>query len=489
MSDQEIYSMNKKNALSTLALSIALAGCGSDNDSNSSGTSALDITVPETYLFTSQFEDFADESSVSYSGQIARQVLIEDLKALISSTELTEITDRQEALDKLNSLYSSENSDIDATAYTFDKTDVTLTPSPTYGDISTGKDIKGKLAGEDNDLRHGDLKGWATGLDADPSSDEFVQYLFGLLADNVVNPLNRLDPVGGEVLAAHVTENGVDLQQLIQKFLLMAVTYSQGTGDYLSDDLGEGKGILSSAAQKVKNDVSSAYSSLEHSWDEGYGYFGAARNYNDYTDLEIRAKDGRAEYNKGFHDTDGDGLIDLNSEINYAASVNAAKRDIGSAESASTDFTKTTFDAFLTGRALITQHPEGYEAALVEQRDIVVNNWEKTYAATVVHYINDILQDMANFDTDDYSFTGHAKHWSEMKGFALGLQFNPNALMAIEDFETVHTLFGDQPLLPTASVDDIAQYKIDLLSARAIFQQSYSFADANIGDENGENGW
>ena len=480
--------MKKIFALSTLTLSIALAGC-SDNDSNSSGSSALDITVPETYSFTSQFEDFADVSSVSYSGQIARQVLIEDLKALISSPEFTEITDRQAALDKLNSLYSNDNNDIDAAAYTFSKTDVMLTPGPTYGDISTGKDIKGKLAGEDNDLRHVDLKGWATGLDADPTPDEFVQYLFGLLADNVENQLNRLDPVGGEVLAAHVTEGGVDLQQLIQKFLVMAVTYSQGTGDYLSDDLGDGKGILSSAAQKVKNDVPSAYSTLEHSWDEGFGYFGAARNYNDYTDLEIRAKDGRPEYNKGFHDANGDGLIDMNSEINFAASVNAAKRDLGSADSAPTDFTKATFDAFLTGRALITQQPVGYQAALVEQRDIAVNNWEKTYAATVVHYINDVLQDMGKFGTDDYSFTGHAKHWSEMKGFALGLQFNPNALMTIEDFETVHTLFGDQPVLPAESVDDIAQYKADLLSARAIFKQSYSFADANMGDENGTNGW
>jgi hypothetical protein len=480
--------MKKIFALSTLTLSIALAGC-SNNDSKSPESSALDITVPETYSFTSQFEDFANVSSVSYSGQIARQVLIEDLKALISSSEFTEITDRQAALDKLNSLYSSENSDIDAAAYTFSKTDVMLTPGPTYGDISTGKDIKGKLAGEDNDLRHEEFKGWATGLNADSTPDEFVQYLFGLLADNVVNELNRLDPVGGEVLAAHVTEDGVDLQQLIQKFLVMAVTYSQGTGDYLSDDLGDGKGIFSSTAQKVKNDVPSAYSALEQSWDEGFGYFGAARDYNDYTDLEIRAKEGRSEYNKGFHDANGDGLIDLNSEINFAASVNAAKRDLGSADSAPTDFTKATFDAFLTGRALITQQPEGYEAALVEQRNIAVNNWEKIYAATVVHYINDVLQDMVNFDTDDYSFTGHAKHWSEMKGFALGLQFNPNALMTIEDFVTVNNFFGDKPVLPGASVDDIAEYKENLRSARAIFKQSYNFTDANIGDENGANGW
>ncbi|MFT7186069.1 MAG: hypothetical protein ACI84K_001459 [Pseudohongiellaceae bacterium] len=483
--------MNKKFALSTLALSIALAGCGSDNKTNH--PPVVELTVPETYSFISQFEDFVDVSSVSYSGQIARQVLIADIKSLVSSTELANIDDRQEALDLLNSIYDKGEdgvSDIDGTDYTFSKTGTLLTPGPTYGDISTGKDIKGKMAGEDNDLRHGELKGWATGLDVTPTPDEFVQYLFGLLADNVVNQTTRMNPIDNEtVLAPYVMENGVDLQQLIQKFLVMGVAYSQGTGDYLADDLGGGKGIFSSAEQKVKDGVSSAYSSLEHSWDEGYGYFGAARDFNAYTDLEIRAKDGRAEYNQGFHDLNGDGLIDLNSEINFAASVNAAKRDVGSAESAPTDFTKTTFDAFLTGRALITQQTAGYEDALVIQRDIIVNNWEKTYAATIVHYINDVLQDMGKFETGDYSFTGHAKHWSEMKGFALGLQFNPNALMSIDNVIAVNDLFGEQPVLPTASDDAIAQYKADLLSARDTMQQAYNFSAANMGDENGENGW
>ena len=58
--------------------------------------------------------------------------------------------------------------------------------------------------------------------------------------------------------------------------------------------------------------------------------------------------------------------------------------------------------------------------ALDAEIDTIITNWEKAVAATVVHYINDSLADIdSNAPINDL-----AKHWSEMKGFALGLQFN-----------------------------------------------------------------
>ena len=58
---------------------------------------------------------------------------------------------------------------------------------------------------------------------------------------------------------------------------------------------------------------------------------------------------------------------------------------------------------------------------LKAHRDAALSAWEKAIAATVVHYINDVIGDM---EAEDYSFYDHAKHWSEMKGFALSFQFN-----------------------------------------------------------------
>ena len=87
--------------------------------------------------------------------------------------------------------------------------------------------------------------------------------------------------------------------------------------------------------------------------------------------------------------------------------------------------------AFYQGRKLITTAGgnlnEEQFAQLEAYRDTAVLAWEKAIAATVIHYINDTLGDMAELGTADYSFYSHAKHWGELKGFALGLQFNPDS--------------------------------------------------------------
>ena len=96
---------------------------------------------------------------------------------------------------------------------------------------------------------------------------------------------------------------------------------------------------------------------------------------------------------------------------------------------------------------------------------------------------------MNKFGTTDYSFSTHAKHWGEMKGFALGLQFNPYSPVTDADFEQFHTLVGDAPVLESATTDEISTYKQNLVEARTILMNSYGFDAANEGDANGEGGW
>ena len=150
---------------------------------------------------------------------------------------------------------------------------------------------------------------------------------------------------------------------------------------------------------------------MEHQWDEGFGYFGAARSYDTWTDDEIA--DNRAM-------DDDDGAIDLKKEYSYGHSVNAAKRDRGAV--VATDMTADAFDAFLAGRELLCDTVGELTSAqrdeLYGYRDIAVTA-EEAIMSTVIHYINDTLQDMGKMGTADYSLGTHAKHWSEMKGFAL----------------------------------------------------------------------
>jgi hypothetical protein len=307
-----------------------------------------------------------------------------------------------------------------------------------------------------------------------------VTLFFTMIGDNAVKRAN------GELnWDVHLTAEGHDLNQLVEKFLNVAITFSQGVDDYLDSDV-EGKGLH--ASNEPVEGVE--YTDLAHAWDEGFGYFGAARDYGDYTDEEIAQKGGREDW-QGYHDTNSDGLVSLLSEYNLGASVNAAKRDLGSAQSAPTDFTQDVFDAFVAGRALIHHNPgplnDEQMGVLEGHRDTIVLGWEKVYAATVIHYLNEVLGDMATIETDDYDFARHAKHWSEMKGFALGFQFNPRSPLSDDDFAAFHDHVGTAPVLE--DVTALEAYKADLLAARGLLRDAYGFEPDNLGDDDGQGGW
>jgi hypothetical protein len=94
-------------------------------------------------------------------------------------------------------------------------------------------------------------------------------------------------------------------RQLIQKFLSVAVNFSQGANDYLQADF----------ANMLGQEGTKAYSAGAHDFDEAFGYYGASRDINDYSDDEAAGKGGRAEYGNGYYDSNGDGLVDIRSEF------------------------------------------------------------------------------------------------------------------------------------------------------------------------------
>jgi hypothetical protein len=488
-----------------LVLAVACGG-GGGGDASAVATTTFGNDVPSTYKFKSRFVS-TDDDSAEVSGQYFRFVLIKDMATTISNltgrATKGELANSGDVVSALKYFY---NFDIDTSGS--DNILMATTPSLSqtkYSDISsTNKDLTSKVAGNDATGQH---KTWSDGISFKGWSDQMstgntvgtpeklVLAYFERLEDlhiNFSNGTYQVDPAGNNLTSTvYVDSQGRDYKQLIEKFLLVSVAFSQGTDDYLEEGT-TGKGLDSNNTVAVDG---KSYSSLEHQWDEGFGYFGAARNYNDYTDDEIAASSGRDAFKSGYNDANSDGAIDLKTEVNFGASVNAAKRDRGSSSSATTDFTKNAFDAFLKGRTIITEANGALSTdamtALKVQRDKAVLNWEKAIAATVVHYCNDTLQDMAKFNTSDYSFTDHAKHWSELKGFALGLQFNPNSPLTDANFELFHQKIGDAPVLPnsTTTAQQITDYKTAIKEAKAILKSAYSFNDANMGDDNGQNGW
>lgn len=445
----------------------AFSGACSDTD----GETPADETpggAPTAYAFESRFQE--DESSVAYSGQILRHLLISDLTTFIGGLE-----------EEIES-----NADFDATTveasllgfYEFDSSTsganpILLSTDPetlqeVYDDVSTDKDLVGKIAGHDSGGAK-DHKDWSTEFvgwsdesiaaeGGDISNpDGLVRAFFATLAENA-----RLQVDGDasrDGLKTHQTAAGQDLAQLVQKFLLGAVAFSQGADDYLDEGLDE---------DNTESADGAPYSALEHAWDEGFGYFGASRHFLSQSDSDI--SDGV------ILDADDDDKVDLLSEFNWGASVNAAKRDKGS--SSGTDFTAEAMGAFLMGRHLISHEADIEE--IREQAEVAVLTWEKSLASTAVHYINDTLADQAALGTEEYSFDDHAKHWSELKGFSLAFQFNPNSPLSDDDFEEFHNLIGDAPLLEGATDDELAEYEDDLLAARALLQEAYEFEAEDV---------
>jgi hypothetical protein len=445
--------------------------------------------VLDVYAFTNAA---GTESSVSYSGQTARHLLILELNNFIGSglqtaLENNELTSREEVYTKLLSYYRST-----ADLYELDLSQRTLTTETTPGSAQTTlsqvssslKDLSGKIAGND---ATGQFKDWSTEFISFAGKGQYtpeslIESLLGEIADNAAAYIagdTREDALGNTINKVYLAADGRDLKQLVQKILLGAVAYSQGTDDYLDNDI-DGKGLLSDNTELSSGNQ---YTSLEHQFDEGFGYFGAAADYLDYTDQEIAAKGGRDGWSSGYHDTNGDGEIDFKSEYNFGHSQNAAKRDLGTADNASpTDYTSAAMQAFLSGRQIIadanaSELTEAQMTALIEQRDIAVANWEKAIASTVVHYINDTLGDYEGWEGTAEQYTDLAKHWSELKGFFISLQFNPHSDITEEQLIEINSLIGDAPVL---AAGDVAEYKTDLEAARTLLQTIYGFDSDNV---------
>ncbi len=480
-----------------------------DSDANGQGD-ACDA-MPEVYAYTNSVYT-PDSDSVSYTGQTARHLLISGMVDYMSAMTESGKT-KAEYVTDLDFFMNGDGADGASTGFKLkngesDGSDVDN--AATYGDVSSGKNLDGKIAGGDGEgggenskLIGGEFFGWSDGLSVGSLPINLVDLWIDQLATQASDGTSvTISTVNGDVNVSSVQYDaqGRNQRQLLQKFLLGAVTFSQGTNDYFQADFAT---QITEQEKGTKN-----YSAAEHNYDEAFGYYGAARDNKAYTDLEARAKDGRPEWKNGYYDTDGNGLIDPRSEFNFGNSQNCAKRDVDSAGNANpTDLSSEAMNAFLAGRQILsntanagTMSASG-EAALAAHIKAAALAWEKCIAATVIHYINDVTTDMGKYSTGSFAnvdnFTDVGTHWSEMKGFALGLQFSPFSpfrddtvtSVNLDDLKKLLADLGDAPMLADGSQGGvldgdtdtaIAAYTSKLASARQILQEAYSFDADNV---------
>ena len=359
-------------------------------------------------------------NSVSYSGQIARHVLHDSLKKLAGKGDGGANAAALEA--QMMKYFKGSKEDLDIIAPKT-KGDFKIKQT-SLNQISKGKNLSGKT-----------YKGIINGWPGQMTGPEVIEFMIKKAAKTK----GGFDP-----------STGYNYPQLISKFAMGAVFYNQSVDNYLDEKM--------AADNKPNNKPykdGAHYTGKEHSWDEGFGYWGAAshglgldakQNY-DVTKMKDMAA---ADQNK-------DGVVDLKHEMNFAHAYYAASYDKGG----KTNYYNTVTQAFLDGRKIIAGAKGDAlsakeRAALAGHIAIINENWEKVIAESVFKYAGSVYKDivkleeiMASNGNTDKQFSKYGKHWGELKGFALALQTGKSNLG--ETAVKLNRLTGFGPVLMNAS--------------------------------------
>ena len=376
--------MNKV-LLSIVAASVTLAACVTTTASKKGQAQA---TVYADFPITVKNYVGKKTHSVAYTGQMARHVLHTSAKKLVS---------KGASLDQTTAYFNTkEPGRIIISPVSKDGFPVLETHMDT---ISKGKNLSGKA-----------YKGLISGMPGNLTGAE----LLDLMLEKSAATEKGFDPL-----------TGYDYTQLISKFTMGAVFYNQAVDNYLDEKLAADVHPNSKAYKKGK-----AYTGKEHVWDEAFGYFGAPAHTMELTAAEVYgiAKQKADSFDKA--DYNNDGKVSLVTEMAFAHAYYAASFDKGG----KTTYLHTIVQAFLDGRNLISS--ANGEALTDDQRSTLMGyvqvikvQWQRLIAEAVFKYAGSVYGDIekleatieANGDAKNI-YRKYAKHWGELKGFALALE-------------------------------------------------------------------
>ncbi len=340
-------------------------------------------------------------NTVSYSGQIARHVLEQSLKKLAGKGNGGGNAADLEA--QMLSYFNGSDDDLPIIAPK--SKDGFKIKQTSLHQISKGKNISGKFY-------DGAMPAWPGNM----SGKDVAYNMIAMAAKS-----NK----------GFDADTGYDWAQLISKYTMGAMAYNQAVDNYLDEKLNADK----KPNNKPYKD-GAHYTGKEHSWDEAFGYWGAAAHQHGFNPNKVYeiAK----MKNQGAADKNGDGMVDLKSEYVFGPCYYAAAFDRSGTKS--TNYTNTLFNAFLDGRKLITAAAgdalsDSERSQLKSYAATIEENWEKVLAEAVFKYAGSVYKDinkMKDLSGDDLNkaYRAYAKHWGELKGFAMAMQSGKSNLGA-----------------------------------------------------------
>ena len=326
--------------------------------------------------------------SEAYTGQIARHTLHNSAKKLVS---------KGASLEQTKAYFSGK----DEGRKIIDPVSKDGFPMlQTHVDkISKGKNLSGKA-----------YKGLISGMPGSLTGAELME----LMLEKAAATEKGFDPL-----------TGYDYTQLFSKFAMGAVFYNQAVDNYLDEKLAADVNPNSKAYKEGK-----PYTGKEHVWDEAFGYFGAPAHTLALTAEEVYgiAKQKSDSFAKADHN--GDGKVSLVTEMAYAHAYYAASFDKGG----KTKYLHTIVQAFIDGRNLITSAngealTDSQRSELRAYAQVIKTQWQRLIAEAVFKYAGSVYGDIEKLETIIAAngdvvkvYRTYAKHWGELKGFALALE-------------------------------------------------------------------
>ena len=328
-----------------VSISMLLISCDHWRNNN-------DVEAPVNYEFT----DSDGNSTVSYSGQHQRLNMLSEMVTYMKSANTVGVSVDEATL---HSMYANESYEWN------DEEELGMTGS--------SKQLKNKTAGGDPTIT-AMFEAWMTEMSEASGVEENV----------VVSSTNS----SKQYLQS---STGQEWTQLIEKGLMGACFYYNISSVYLGTEKMDVDNTNAVDAEEGKY-----YTTMEHHWDEAYGYFTVA------TDYPVNGTDRF-----------------------WGKYANSREEVLGSATKLS--------EAFRLGRQAIT---EGKLEVRDEQINIIREELERVAAGTAIHYLNEAVADFG-----DDALRNHCL--SEAKAFILALPYGANSSVDQAAANEILAVIGD----------------------------------------------
>ncbi|MBQ0768335.1 MAG: DUF4856 domain-containing protein [Bizionia sp.] len=339
----------------TVVTAMAFNACSSDNDVALSIPQEPGIEQPTSYEFTRD-----GESTVSFGGQTTRIAMATELVSALKVSTTTET--------ELNNMFAHVEGNIDFT-------DADLNAS--------GKNIRSKVAASKDYFSANTTGSNAIKAEFDAWISEQATTVFPNWAVEATAGTAGFKQEAGGGSIRYVNGKGLELNQAVAKGLIGGLMADQILNNYLSIT------VLDESDNRVNNtnkvvESGKTYTTMEHKWDEAFGYLYGA------------------EANPAYPTLTGDSFLN-----NYLGKVDEDGDFAGIAN--------TVFNAFALGRAAIIANDYDLRD---EQIAILREQISKVIAIRAVHYLQGGKNALA---TGDMAKTFH--QLSEGFGFIYSLQF------------------------------------------------------------------